>query len=54
MGKLSPKQVENLTEPGTSCKSSLGLAIGAFAGGAYCVVLIAALLLPETKGRTLD
>ena len=32
----------------------LGNAIGIFAAGAYSVVLIAALLLPETKGRELS
>ena len=31
----------------------LGEAIGLFAGGAYMVVVIAALMLPETKGKTL-
>ncbi|GJH08451.1 hypothetical protein CBA19CS11_06455 [Caballeronia novacaledonica] len=31
--------------------SGLGAAIGMFADGAYLVVLIAAFLLPETKGR---
>jgi MFS family permease len=49
IGALFPTLVGYL-----SAKTSLGLAIGMFAGGAYCVVLIAALLLPETKGRTLD
>ncbi|HEY0287447.1 MAG TPA: MFS transporter [Pseudomonas sp.] len=49
VGALFPTLVGYL-----SAKSTLGLAIGMFAGGAYCVVLIAALLLPETKGRTLD
>jgi MFS family permease len=32
---------------------SLGQAIGLFAGGAYALVILAALLLPETKGRAL-
>ncbi|MBU9259964.1 MFS transporter [Burkholderia multivorans] len=32
----------------------LGMAIGMFAGGAYLVVLITALLLPETKGREIS
>jgi hypothetical protein len=30
------------------------MAIGMFAGGAYLVVLITALLLPETKGREIS
>jgi MFS family permease len=49
VGALFPMLVGYL-----SAKSSLGVAIGMFAGGAYCVVLIAALLLPETKGRSLE
>jgi MFS family permease len=32
----------------------LGNAIGVFAAGAYALVLLAALLLPETKGRELS
>jgi hypothetical protein len=32
----------------------LGWAIGAFATGAYAVVIVTALLLPETKGRVLE
>ncbi len=32
---------------------SLGQAIGIFAGFAYALVIIAALMLPETKGREL-
>jgi MFS family permease len=32
---------------------SLGIAIGLFAAGAYVVMAIAALLLPETRGRAL-
>jgi hypothetical protein len=31
----------------------LGGAIGIFAGGAYMIVVVAALMLPETKGKTL-
>jgi hypothetical protein len=31
----------------------LGVAVGVFAGGAYALVIIAALLLPETKGQEL-
>jgi MFS family permease len=31
----------------------LGGAIGIFAGGAYIIVVVAALMLPETKGKTL-
>jgi MFS family permease len=49
IGALFPTLVGYL-----SAKSSLGVAIGVFAGGAYCVVLLAALLLPETKNRQLD
>ncbi len=32
----------------------LGIAIGMFAGGAYLIVLVAAVLLPETKGREIS
>jgi MFS family permease len=32
----------------------LGEAIGIFAGGAYAIVIVAALLLPETRGNELD
>jgi hypothetical protein len=32
---------------------SLGTAIGVFAVSAYALVIVAALLLPETKGRAL-
>jgi len=31
----------------------LGQAIGIFAGGAYAIVILAAIMLPETKGRAL-
>jgi hypothetical protein len=31
----------------------LGEVIGIFAGGAYMIVVFAALMLPETKGKTL-
>ena len=31
----------------------LGEAIGIFAGGAYMIVVVAALMLPETRGKTL-
>lgn len=48
IGALFPTLVGYL-----SAKTSLGLAIGMFAGGAYLVVLLAAFLLPETKGREL-
>ncbi|KAA0123568.1 MFS transporter [Methylobacterium sp. P1-11] len=33
---------------------TLGIAIGVVAAGAYCLVIVAALLLPETVGRALD
>ena len=36
-----------------SATLALGQAIGVFAGVAYGVVVIAALLLPETRGRDL-
>ena len=36
-----------------SATTSLGIAIGTFAGAAYALVIVAALLLPETKGRLL-
>jgi hypothetical protein len=32
----------------------LGWAIGAFATGAYAIVVVMALLLPETKGKVLS
>ena len=37
----------------TSKAIGLGPAIGLFAGGAYAIVVVAALMLPETKGRAL-
>lgn len=37
-----------------SARMPLGEAIGLFAGGAYGLVIIAALLLPETRGRELE
>jgi MFS family permease len=37
-----------------SAHSSLGHAIGLFAAGAYALLILAALTLPETRGRTLD
>ncbi|WP_082716046.1 MULTISPECIES: MFS transporter [Burkholderia] len=46
IGALFPSLVGYLAKT-----SGLGTAIGMFAGGAYLIVLIAALLLPETKGR---
>jgi len=49
IGALFPTLVGYL-----SAKSSLAMAIGVFAGGAYLVVLTAALLLPETKGKDLE
>jgi MFS family permease len=36
-----------------STSQSLGMAIGVFAGGAYALVLLTVLFLPETKGRAL-
>ena len=36
-----------------SASQGLGMAIGVFAGGAYALVLLTVLFLPETKGRTL-
>jgi MFS family permease len=36
-----------------SAKLGLGVAVGAFAGGAYALVVIAALTLPETSGQEL-
>lgn len=36
-----------------SAKYSLGTAIASFAGGAYCLVLLATFCLPETKGKQL-
>jgi hypothetical protein len=37
-----------------SATMSLGVAIGVFAVAAYMLVIIATLLLPETKGRLLQ
>ena len=37
-----------------SSKAPLGESIGLFAGSAYALVVLAALLLPETKGRPLE
>lgn len=49
IGALFPGLVGYLSQT-----SSLAAAIGMFAGGAYCVVLVVTLLLPETKGKQLD
>lgn len=48
IGALFPGLVGYLSQT-----SSLAAAIGMFAGGAYCVVLVVTLLLPETKGKQL-
>lgn len=48
IGALFPTLVGYL-----SATMSLGAAIGTFAGAAYALVIVAALLLPETKGRLL-
>ncbi len=48
IGALFPTLVGYL-----SATMSLGPAIGTFAGAAYALVIVAALLLPETKGRLL-
>jgi MFS family permease len=47
-GALFPTLVGYLSQT-----MGLAMAIGIFAGGAYAVVLIATILLPETKGRAL-
>jgi MFS family permease len=49
IGALFPTLVGRLSE-----SIGLGAAIGIFAGGAYAVVLIATVLLPETRGRDLS
>ncbi|MCC4104744.1 MFS transporter [Serratia ureilytica] len=49
IGALFPGLVGYLSQT-----SSLAAAIGMFAGGAYGVVLLVTLLLPETKGKQLD
>ncbi len=49
IGALFPSLVGYLAKT-----APLGVAIGIFAGGAYLVVLIATLLLPETKGREIS
>ncbi len=49
IGALFPGLVGYLSQT-----SSLSAAIGMFAGGAYGVVLLVTLLLPETKGKQLD
>ena len=36
-----------------SVQLGLGVAVGVFAGGAYALVIIAALMLPETRGQEL-
>lgn len=48
IGALFPTLVGFLAQ-----KHGLGWAIGAFAGGAYLVVIIVTLFLPETKGKDL-
>src|SRR5690606_31676290 len=48
IGALFPTLVGYL-----SASMGLAMAIGIFAGGAYAVVFLATLLLPETKGREL-
>lgn len=49
IGALFPSLVGYLSQT-----MGLAAAIGIFAGGAYVVVLIATVLLPETKGRALE
>jgi MFS family permease len=36
-----------------SVQTGLGVAIGLFAAGAYAIVIVAAVMLPETRGREL-
>ncbi|SDA22353.1 Predicted arabinose efflux permease, MFS family [Methylobacterium sp. UNC378MF] len=48
-GAICPALVGHL-----SGSLTLGIAIGVVAAGAYCLVIVAALLLPETAGRALD
>jgi MFS family permease len=49
VGALFPTLVGYLSQG-----MGLGVAIAAFAGGAYVLVLVSTLSLPETKGRVLD
>ncbi|MBV7486814.1 MFS transporter [Bordetella sp. BOR01] len=49
IGALFPSLVGYLSN-----SMGLAMAIGIFAGGAYAVVLVATLLLPETRGRELS
>ena len=49
IGALFPSLVGYLSQ-----SMGLAAAIGIFAGGAYAVVFLTALLLPETRGRSLD
>lgn len=49
VGAICPALVGHL-----SGSLTLGIAIGVVAGAAYCLVIVAALLLPETAGRDLD
>ncbi|MGH8815429.1 MAG: MFS transporter, partial [Achromobacter pestifer] len=49
IGALFPSLVGFLSQT-----HGLAWAIGAFATGAYAVVIVMALLLPETKGRVLE
>jgi MFS family permease len=37
-----------------SVQTGLGVAIGLFAAGAYAIVIVAAIMLPETRGRELE
>jgi MFS family permease len=48
-GAICPALVGHL-----SGSLTLGIAIGVVAAGAYCLVIVSALLLPETAGRALD
>jgi hypothetical protein len=49
IGALFPALVGYLSQA-----TSLGTAIAVFAGSAYAVSVVLTLLLPETKGRSLD
>lgn len=49
IGALFPTLVGYLSQ-----SAGLGVAIGVFAGGAYLLVVVTALLLPETRGRELE
>jgi hypothetical protein len=53
LGYLTSAYLSRRCWSGISARPCPGEVIGVFAGGAYMIVVIAALMLPETKGKTL-